>query len=69
MSHVGTKRKCRNARGIPKLGVGRLCHPLPATAALDPTETWRFSFFPEKMRYQRLYFLYKKADVPSENAT
>jgi hypothetical protein len=26
-SEFGTKRKCRNARGIPKLGVDRPCHP------------------------------------------
>jgi hypothetical protein len=26
-SGYGTKRKCRNARVFPELGVDRLCHP------------------------------------------
>ena len=36
---VGTKRKCRNAWVFPKRGADRMCHPLPATAALDPKRT------------------------------
>jgi hypothetical protein len=60
------QRKIRRGRGIADMAGPAVGSTQSRLTQLSHSAV---RFFPEKMGYQRLCFPYRKAEVPSENAT